>query len=1802
MKKTFFRVLAVVLLVSMLIATLPIGVLAATITFDTGTDHYNIVVSQKEYAIAPGVTEQAIILNDATGENRNRIHVMQVDPTNQYATVMASYRNQDGNTWGTQVLTEQAASAEEKFGVNVVGGINCNLRFSSNEPVGMLVINGVKYHEELTDYGYLVLTKDGKYEIREGNVPLDGTEQQAVTANMGWLVRNSAAVQNVNDHDPAGRAPRTAMGLKADGTLVLVVNDGRNAPAYVGMTMGELAQTMLDLGCVVAVNCDGGGTSTYISKREGEETYQVRNNPSDGSERPTLGALLVLSTATPSGVFDHASVTPNGDLYTTGAKVLLTATGIDSSGNAADAIPENATWRMASGYETMGEISNETISGNSASALFTPNGALGDAVAELVVDGNVVGTAKFSIVEPDTVSFGSSSASLDFGESSNLGLVVMKDGKNVVYGDEDFEWTVTSMTSGVTSEVFGSVAANIFTAGQGNGTMLGTVSVSYKTLSAQILVEIGKAPFVSFDFEADEDGNVMKAAHYDWGTKKEGHTGYTPTATTIPLYDSTRWTNGNKPYRYITSESYPIVFGGNYHNQSSASVITASDVFNADGYSFYLWPNGAISKYAVGSVRMVNEAQGGKVRFGEYAMEVNYDYASYDGTQNANFYVRYSGDPLQIPGSPKQIGMWVYADEKSQGFGIYTDIGYWNGTNYALVNCKLTPDGDSNSNAINWTGWKYVYADIPDSALKSITDEHPLIIYPGMGVFWISYQPSSSLSTGRYNGTIYVDNIRFVYGSDSDDLVNPEITSITANGVELSTDPTKPTVLDSKTAEIWAYFNDPESANRAGINATATQFLIDGFAVQSDGGDLSARTEQELANGLHSVQVTVYDKFQNATTETRYFRIEDSSLQTATVVLVGDETISMGGKYNLYVMSVGQVDKFSMDILQLNSDFGAPTITFADGWTQSEAEWSETGFKLAKIDISAEYTAEGAVPENAVLATITFEIPGTIDPEIDFFTYYITRVEARPEWNADATHTAAQPKVKLTVDANCTIISEVAISGFNTVLTVRDKAGKPIAGASVYIITGGQADTFVGQTDANGQLVLTKTASTNAGVSLDVQVKNGDYVSYKHTIKIVEATGNADGTPSAVKLTAVGDLSCSFNISWMSNPAVALKNAVIEYVEAALYESGEYTFTRIEGASALNAFYTSNTAGIINTVSVSGLKPGTEYCYRIGDGEDGHWSEIAGFKTSVDDDTTKFIVVGDTQMSGNDTEDADAINLLDKIGTNASDIDFGIQTGDYVDNGGNSIMWSQINAVFSKAFAGTSFIHTMGNHEYYGDAAGDAASMFFALQNRDYYSVQQGDVYVASISLNADLEEALAWLVSDAKSSDAAWKVLTIHQPAYYTNPNGGSARYHELIPAAAEAAGIRFVFSGHDHSYARTQPMINGTVDENGVVYFICGDLGEKSRDVNYAAVNDPEFNFAKIDQSYSALYLECEANWEYITVTAYSVAADGTKTVVDQYTAHNHVCSEHEYVKRANGKMGCKNCTYKGNFAEFSGLFFDEKTGKYYYAMLGTLVSGWKMIGVDYYYFDTISYAAVNGERTFMLDKPVTYVFENNGRLSSGVWHNRRYYYGPGFYWIGWEVIDDETYYFENGYCKTGKGFVIASHSTIAQWYDFGETGALVEMITDTGLFWINENLYYLINGQSQCGMYCIDGDFYYFVTSGRAAVTNGSYYCWNTLDSGITAGTYEFGADGKMINPPAVDADGKLLNGIVTEEGTMYYYVNGVKNYAGLIKIDGDYYYVNSSFKVVTGRYYVWKTNGLLPQKYYTFDVDGKMILDY
>ncbi len=113
----------------------------------------------------------------------------------------------------------------------------------------------------------------------------------------GWekLVEDGVAMTSFPSSHSIYRHPRTAIGVKADGTVFFVTVDGRDyVNDFYGVTNSELAEIMLYFDAVEAYNLDGGGSTTMIWYDETAEDYAVLNTPSDGNLRPVSNGVFIV--------------------------------------------------------------------------------------------------------------------------------------------------------------------------------------------------------------------------------------------------------------------------------------------------------------------------------------------------------------------------------------------------------------------------------------------------------------------------------------------------------------------------------------------------------------------------------------------------------------------------------------------------------------------------------------------------------------------------------------------------------------------------------------------------------------------------------------------------------------------------------------------------------------------------------------------------------------------------------------------------------------------------------------------------------------------------------------------------------------------------------------------------------------------------------------------------------------------------------------------------------------------------------------------------------------------------------------------------------------------------------------------------------------------------------------------------------------------------------------------------------------------------------------------------------------------
>ena len=307
---------------------------------------------------------------------------------------------------------------------------------------------------------------------------------------------------------------------------------------------------------------------------------------------------------------------------------------------------------------------------------------------------------------------------------------------------------------------------------------------------------------------------------------------------------------------------------------------------------------------------------------------------------------------------------------------------------------------------------------------------------------------------------------------------------------------------------------------------------------------------------------------------------------------------------------------------------------------------------------------------------------------------------------------------------------------------------------------------------------------------------------------------------------------------------------------------------------------------------------------------------------------------------------------------------------------------------------------------------------------------------------------------------------------------------------------------------------------------------------------------------------------------------------------------------------------------FDENGVILHDEDTSKngilkdgedlFYYVDGIKAPAGMIKIGDDYYYANSKGQLIVNQtyycSRMNGLMEEGTYAFDAEGKLIQGATDKNgivkdddgvlRYYVNGKVTYVGLIEIDGDFYYVRsNGEVVTDCVYWITwTHGLKeAGYYTFDENGKLTGT-PKNGIVEEDGVLHYYVNGKlTYAGLIKI-GDDYYYVNSKCEVVRDCDYYISWTHDL-MPQGRYHFDTDGKLTGEVA-----PLKNGIYEEDGSLYFYRNGERAYAGLIQIDGDYYYVRSTCEVVHDRsYYVYWTHGLMPEGYYNFDSAGRMILD-
>ena len=1610
MKHPLKKAAAFLLAAALLVQGLPLSAFAAQVSqgFSPGKELFigeegqtRQYVSETAYDLAPGVTEYVTYTNVKDGTNQNIDYFCEVDLSQ--AKIMAGYsgmenilENQTIN-WRMQTVSDQVKDAQAYFtraeqyaDSTIVAALNADYyNMATGQPTGALIIDGKSYNPVNGRY-YFGITEEGKAVISNSA----DTQGLAYAVGGGTLLVKDG---EVNVSKGGRNVTYTAIGIKADGTVVSMVCYGQRYPVSCGYTQYEVAQMMKARGCQTALLLDGSGSSTFVSRREGDSQVITRNNPSDGQERQVSSSIFIISDVKATGEFDHAVITPVNEVYTPGSTVQFTAVGADPSGAPAP-LPENASWSVDSAY---GSIDGST-------GVFTSNGSSGEVTVSLQSAGETVGEATITIANPDQITFAEKTASIGQGDTSDLGLRVYYQQREVHYKEGDLTWTIEPQQysrrqwTGSGSQYETIVETAEESPEQMQCLSLGTVSDNKLTCEPVYSGENTNSN-VPDGYQLTDAEKTASAITAKVTVASKADPDVSGTVTVEACKDPVVAMDfeGEETQVFHSFETYAGTFDedGNF---TSFDTPKTDEQITAEGYDYTCvsYVGRTTDGKQVGNAQIVSREEGYPVRFGEQSLRIDYDFSQNSNATDGVCFGATQDIQLEDMGNPTRIGVWVYIPKNTTNLWLrlqYTD-GSGNTSYLDFTDNSIYMPNNVARNADD--NWHYFEADIshlqtpvtipanmsirvmmatpanqsvgaaklwasPQGWTKCRTDENGNIILvdkddPVLTEFKGGYAASSTpvdigavvpdtvtingeevaigkvpipdylaeyeLVNGKgmmvegtrqdLKGTLYFDNLTYVYGSTPEDTSAPEIESATIKAGGADAVPLVSNMeLASGALDIEAVFNDSVETDRNNTGVQSASLYVDGKLLEGAvADDTSIRGGINLANGNHTIRISVVDNYGNEASREYRITIDDPDGAKAPVSVTTTQSEAVLG---------GTV---SMDFTPRDNSVTGFTATvkipsaFAQDYTLVPVEGCAIGnqsYNAASGELT--FTLNGSVNSGSA-ATLTLKVPTTASVN--------SRLSVQVEGSAgDATFAET---MSWEVTAPYTVTAGTMVAGLKDTcyfLITHTASGGPAQGVSLYM--GGEK---IGTSGADGKVPYTPTEGQNS-LSVYAQDKDGN-VSANFTVAVSWPQGNEDGTPTRVWRNA-SDNTTSLNVSWFADPRSAGNEAQLQISQSEGTIGSGKVYT---GTCQLTAFSDNKAAYVCGAVAED-LQEATTYYYRVGDGE--HWSSVRSFTTGYQNTGIQALVLGDLQESNNTNLEG----ILNAVGI--ENYDLTIQTGDLVDDGGSYALWNNTFSMLEELPTGRLF--AIGNHEQSGSL--DPNALIYNQEGgSSYYSAQYGNVFVATIAYNSFSQQVLEQLKADAQASQATWKILVTHQPPYYTNKVAGmDASTQQAIAQAAQEAGIDVVLSGHDHSYARTQPLYNGEVDqEKGITYFICGSLGEKS----YGVTNTPEFHFAKATNDYQALYTTLSTTADTLTIQVYDYNS-GSPEQIDSFTkTKDNGGHAHAYTWDGASRLVCDVCGYTISSANYTGFVSytppGEEKGGTAYLNLGTLMKGLFAIGL--------------------------------------------------------------------------------------------------------------------------------------------------------------------------------------------------------------------------------------------------------------
>lgn len=283
----------------------------------------------------------------------------------------------------------------------------------------------------------------------------------------------------------------------------------------------------------------------------------------------------------------------------------------------------------------------------------------------------------------------------------------------------------------------------------------------------------------------------------------------------------------------------------------------------------------------------------------------------------------------------------------------------------------------------------------------------------------------------------------------------------------------------------------------------------------------------------------------------------------------------------------------------------------------------------------------------------------------------------------------------------------------------------------------------------------------------------------------------------------------------------------------------------------IDQLFSEATATKEHEVTLTGLKPGTHYSYRLSNWQMGTaaTNEDLYFKTDGGRSEKNFSFFVTADIGESVASDAHQQQTAAMLRAQVPKPEFGLLAGDIVYPDGDSNDYDKnLMTPWRDLLINTCVWPTLGNHDWQSNPETNFVREWSLPNNEHYYSFDYGNAHFIALDSKSgslyDRSNQLAWLEQDlaTKRGGAAWNFVYLHHPIMTCTYKGHEADLaRDLIPLFQQY-DVDVVFTGHAHTYERLYPNLNGFpvnqemdpyyIDPTGIIYITSGCGGQAKND----------------------------------------------------------------------------------------------------------------------------------------------------------------------------------------------------------------------------------------------------------------------------------------------------------------------------------------------------------------------------------